>query len=357
MNFKKFFLSSFLLFSGIIYAQSDFRPGFIITNDNDTVYGSVDYRGDVLMGFMCRFRTDGKTIATYYPGDIQSYGFIDGNLYVARLLDEKKAFLECLILGKVSILFLRDENGDHYYIEKSGMQMAEIPYKEETRIVNSIPYQYASKTHIGVLTVYMQDAPSLQQEIMDIKKPEHKNLIRLAEHYNQLIDGNKKESVAYKKEIPAAGIFIEPYWGLVHYGGVGTFNEAGCFVYLYAPRTNERISIKTGASYQMLTGDLATRHVFKIPLQFHYIFPGKKLQPRVGLGANLFFRDFDGRFDFWTHSLAVNLGLNYRISDKWVVFGMYQSDFTPLIGYKATEGNGFANISYGISLGTMIKLK
>jgi len=32
-----------LLINQYLFSQTDFRPGYIITNENDTIYGLVDY--------------------------------------------------------------------------------------------------------------------------------------------------------------------------------------------------------------------------------------------------------------------------------------------------------------------------
>jgi hypothetical protein len=356
MNAKRLLFSGFLFISGIICAQTDFRPGFIITNDQDTVYGNVDYRGDELMGTLCRFRTDGKTITEYYPGDIEAYGFVEGKFYVARLLETKKAFLEYLISGQADIFYLRDETGDHYYIEKSGMPLAEIPYKEEMRYVNSTPYLYASKTHIGLLSLYMQDAPDFQSEIANIGKPEHKNLIKLAEDYHKVVCKDKA-CIVYEKKMPLLSWTIEPFWGLIKYAGIDDlFNEIGCYTSIASPRNNEKISVKTGVGYHRIKGDSVNLDIFKMPLQLQYIYPGKRLQPRIGLGVNLFFTDLDGKFDFWTHTFALNAGLNYRIADKLYVFGLFNSDFTPAYQWILEDESEFGKVGYGMSFGLSLKL-
>ena len=36
-----------------IIAQSDFRPGYYITNDLDTVFGLIDYRGEIRDSRIC----------------------------------------------------------------------------------------------------------------------------------------------------------------------------------------------------------------------------------------------------------------------------------------------------------------
>lgn len=356
MNTKGLIFSIFLFLSGIAFSQGDFRPGFIIDNDNDTVYGSVDYRGDELMGILCRFKTDGKNITDYYPGDIEAYGFVNGKFYIARLLPGKKVFLECLISGQADIFYLRDETGDHYYIEKRGMPLVEIPYKEGIRYVDSQPYQFQSKTHIGLLSLYMQDAPDFQKEIATIKKPEHRNLIKLAENYHNVVC--KDEScIIYEKKMRLISLSLEPFWGPVWYSGINGFsNEFGLFTYINSPRTNEKIFVRTGISFQRIQGISTQLDFYKIPLQIQYIYPGKKLQPRIGLGTNLFFMDYKGDINEWSHTFNIHAGLNYHIKDGWYVFGMYNQDYLPSMAWVMEEQIPFGRVSTSLSFGLFIKL-
>lgn len=79
---------------------------------------------------------------------------------------------------------MRDEFGDHYYLDKGGIKMAEIPYDQGVKDVGNKKVFYESTKHIGFLKFYMSDAPKLQSKIQTIKKPEHQNLINLAEDYH-----------------------------------------------------------------------------------------------------------------------------------------------------------------------------
>ena len=74
MNYKLLIIFILLCLSNILNAQNDFRAGYIITNSNDTVFGEIDYRGDILMGKLCKFKTNGN-IVDYLPSQISAYRF------------------------------------------------------------------------------------------------------------------------------------------------------------------------------------------------------------------------------------------------------------------------------------------
>ena len=87
-----------------IHAQRDFRKGYIITNQQDTIYGWIDYRGDVRNAKVCLFRkTETDPSMDYMPLDIAAYRFINSKYYVSRDVGDeyapKQVFLEYLVNG------------------------------------------------------------------------------------------------------------------------------------------------------------------------------------------------------------------------------------------------------------------
>lgn len=80
MKLNRLILLGLLISTGLLKAQSDFRPGYIIQNSGDTLYGQIDYRGDLLMGSVCKFKGAVDTTQAYAPSDIMAYRFIDSEL-------------------------------------------------------------------------------------------------------------------------------------------------------------------------------------------------------------------------------------------------------------------------------------
>ena len=86
------FLFSLILLSiaCIAHAQSDFRPGYIVTNEFDTITGLVDYRSDLVNMKVCSFKkTEASVTENYYPGDIYGYWIDEGKYYVSKVITEK----------------------------------------------------------------------------------------------------------------------------------------------------------------------------------------------------------------------------------------------------------------------------
>lgn len=176
------------LFTQLLQAQINFRPGYIINNDGDTVYGEIDLRPELLMAQSCHFRNQDLTITKdFFPNDLLGYRFIDGKYFISREISGKRVFLEFLIRGKISVFYLRDTLGDHYYLEKEGYEFAELPYEDRIIYKDISPSTYKSWTHIAMLNLYMQDAPSMKDKIKGTGKPTHQNLTRLARSYHQIV--------------------------------------------------------------------------------------------------------------------------------------------------------------------------
>ena len=64
-------------------AQTDFKSGYIIDLKGDTIFGQIDYRGDVLMSKVCKFKDDQDKITEFAPNEIAAFRFTDSKYYVA----------------------------------------------------------------------------------------------------------------------------------------------------------------------------------------------------------------------------------------------------------------------------------
>ena len=71
-----------------LMAQVNPQKGYIITNDNDTIYGTIDYLTDARNAKVCLFQKEGeKGYKSLSPTDIKGYRLAgDGIYYVSRML-------------------------------------------------------------------------------------------------------------------------------------------------------------------------------------------------------------------------------------------------------------------------------
>ena len=109
-------------------AQINPQRGFVITNGNDTIHGTIDYRSDTKNGRECLFKEDGHTsYQSYKPGEIKEYQLKNENIcYVTRTFpvggSEKTVFAEYLVQeGDISLFHHREGNVNYFYmVDASG---------------------------------------------------------------------------------------------------------------------------------------------------------------------------------------------------------------------------------------------
>lgn len=355
MKFSNLLSFLFVILPGVLNAQTDFRPGYVIKAVGDTLYGEIDYRGDITMNYLCRFRIcKDSAESRYSPNDIVAYRFSDDKYYISKKVFGIYIFLEYLVNGKISIYYSKDSEGKHYYIEKDDLGLSLLPYEEGIRYIDHKPYDYQSTQHMRILRDYMQDAPQLRNRIRSLRKPGYRNLIKLAEEYQNTVSGDEKCTV-YAKKIPFINLSFEPVMGMVKYNSSEKFKvEPGIFIYLWAPHTNEKIYFKTGVVYSRLKDEGKDVDVYKIPFQIQYLYPRGIIRPKLSVGFNfctLKLNDFNNR----TYTLSLCAGLDYPVSKNISMTTNFNADFIPVI-YTILYDYKFSLVSYSFNVGVYITI-
>ena len=116
---RKLLLSAMLcLFFASGFSQK-FLPGFIITLENDTIYGGVANQQDLINVKKCSFKDSLGEITIFQPNDIFGYKFNDGRYYISKKLEngnlEKSVFLEYLVKGVIDLYYYPSNEGDKYF--------------------------------------------------------------------------------------------------------------------------------------------------------------------------------------------------------------------------------------------------
>jgi hypothetical protein len=316
---KKIQLSIIIIFvfTKIVFSQSDFRKGFIITNENDTINGFINYREGIKKHKVCEFKlSEDRKVTSYFPKDINGYKFLNDKYFVTKEFTfennaKKKVFFEILVQGKVTLYkYLGD-----FFVEKYGEEY--IKLTNEKTLVNkgsAIFYKYSNR-YIGILSYLLSDCKQLKEEINTLRFLEME-LTDLIESYNNCIEG---PSVSFKENKP---------WLKTSFGFLAGMNSskisfksnsprqeyltsdfdhsndimAGLFIDFLSPRINERISLHADLfylntnyiSYSEIhyTSTIERNDVkidlkqLKIPLGLRYTFPDKKFTPFINMGVS-----------------------------------------------------------------------
>lgn len=220
----------------VLMAQSDFRDGYIVKNNNDTIYGLIDYKGNNANAMKCVFKTDiNSDEQIFSPDQLKAYRFTGSKYYVSRAVNSdnqtKQLFLEYLIKGIVSIYYYRIEGeGDHYLVEDANNALSELRYRQEEIFLDhtgwdrDAPYgRYIKETkdYIGQLKYIFSESPSICKRAESVGL-NHNSLIKLARDYhNEVCAG--EECIIYEKNLRKANITYGPVIGL----NAITINETG----------------------------------------------------------------------------------------------------------------------------------
>jgi hypothetical protein len=357
MKHKKIFLLRTLLFiilfsiSLLSFSQKDFRKGFIITNTADSISGRINFQGDIKNSEECNFQYETGRIVTFYPGDIKGYWFDDGKYYVSKYIEEKgkttRIFAEYLVRGQKDLFYFRDNGGSsRFLLSKSDSSLLIIPYEEKVEWIDGRGYNFVSTQHIGFLKAYFSDCPTIFNNIETIKKPEMKNMISITKEYHDEVCG-ENSCIIYKKNKLPVRFALEPRLEITNFREfTGFFNQYGAILYVWLPQSNEKLYFKTGFLYSKPYNDIS---MYKIPVQFEFIFPEKFIRPKFGIGFN-YYNMKDSESEFMSLAFSPTSGLLIRASESLYFDINFETDLFQF-SYRTGPFN-----SYSLGFGLFILL-
>jgi hypothetical protein len=341
------FCHLFVLFCAGIFCQSEFRNGYIISNSGDTIKGQIDYRGNIKNSQACVFKSETGKVKTFSPLDIVGYKFEEGRYYVSKYSKTeggyKILFVEFLVDGRKNAYYFRDDSGEHYLIEYVNDTLVELPNKEEIFTEDGLQYSRKPTKQLNYLKAYFKDCPALYPEIDKMGKINEDNLVRITTRYHNKMCPDSVCIVYYKRK-PGIGIALEPEIGAIDYHYSSGSPEYGVLVYLWLPRTNERLFLKTGYLVSNSAYEDYTYRVSKLTLQFEYLFPDKLIRPKFDLGVNVFFGSL-----YTENSLTANAGLLFKLWPS-IYLDLNMGGDINSIG-SMIAGDGVFWISYSLNTG------
>lgn len=202
---RTFWIIILILISNIINAQSDFRPGYYIKPNNDTIKGLIKLRGDVRNSKQCIFKQKADSNEEVFnPTDIYGYRFSDSKFYISKTISvkgvEKQLFLEYVLKGVVSLYYYIDEAlKERYFLETKNGRLVELRNDiKKVQVNGRVKGVQENKKHIGVLKVAFSDCKEIQSRI-DQTKLNHKSLINISKKYHNYVC-NGEECIIYEKK-------------------------------------------------------------------------------------------------------------------------------------------------------------
>lgn len=268
----KYRIILFLTFcTGIsLYAQSNYKQGYIITNENDTINGLIDFRTDRTNSNVCKFKKFEKSDEEiFHPGEILGYRFIkEMKYYVSRTIEIDKikqtVFLEYLVQGIKDLYFYPGEK-DYYFIENEDGSLIPVTQEPEKIIDDKIKKDYKYK---GALAYIFRDCKSVYKKI-DKTILDRSSMIKLTRQYHSemcspgeecIVFENDYKKVFFKFDFSLYGGFqnMEYIYGqteLIKFGSAKSYSPIiGGLVNVSNPRITKSLSFQAGISLSSLKG-------------------------------------------------------------------------------------------------------
>lgn len=164
---NRYFIIGLLLFTLPISAQVNPQRGYILTNEGDTIRGTIDFRSETKNAQSCRFKADNASeYRSYQPDEIHGYRLEgDGVFYVTRTFPvegiSKTFFAEYLLQGGISLYRYQEHACDYFYLENRRGEVVELrdpEYNGNSKDIRERNYSEASKLLTADLTTAMEVA-------------------------------------------------------------------------------------------------------------------------------------------------------------------------------------------------------
>lgn len=303
-------------------AQSDYKPGYVVRSQGDTLQGQVSYRASALGNTIGFKRNRQAGTVTYTANDIAGYGFPGDRNYRTRTLDHadtlaaEHVFMQELVRGTVSLFVYRNT----FFVEKNDNpgKLHKLYITQETYVNkdNAIARR-AVNHHVRTLNTLMQDCFAMFSKIERVKLAE-KSLVDLIREYNNCTGGTE-EQTTFKEAKKWFGIrpgFVgaishtslhfsasdETYLHLDYAAfNTNTFPSFGVALLLNSPRINEKASLLLEGRYFRNSYQADPSYVWfdsyydneiaidiaalKLTTALRYDFGGKTIQPFVNAGS------------------------------------------------------------------------
>lgn len=221
-------LCTFVMLLGILPAKAQTNPqaGYVITNDNDTLRGTIDYRTDAKNAQSCRFMADSETTyKEYLPNEIKGYRLSDiGVCYVTRTFpiegEQRTFFAEYLLEGGVSLYRHKESTVEYFYLVDTDGKVATIRETGDV-ILRRDDQIMAQRQKLVEATQIFQKSQKTLKELWAMPQVSAELLLKLTKAYNKEFYAEASETEFYQKDIKSSDGLIARFR---IEGGVGFSN-------------------------------------------------------------------------------------------------------------------------------------
>jgi hypothetical protein len=191
MGKQIFSIFFFVLLVSHSFSQSNYKEGYIITLQQDTVSGWLDFRTDQTNARLCRFkRTEHGAEEIFHPGEIAGYRFIrEGKYYVTKQVkidnEYQTFFLEFLIQGLKNLYYLPLDNGYFYFEGQDGMLVGVT--KQPDQITENYKVKEDNR-YKGVMSYLFYDCLPLSMQTARVAFDKGSMIVFTKKYHDQMCD-------------------------------------------------------------------------------------------------------------------------------------------------------------------------
>lgn len=291
-----FLIIFFVVISSRSYCQNDFRSGFIITSENDTIKTQVAYRSNLKNYKSCLCKGEQGEIE-YLPNQIKGFGYDNDKFFSSQI--SKDSFVEALVSGKISLY----KSKNTYYLKKDTSLYTLEPAFEEVEKDGRVSVK-ENKSWRGITSFLISDCITDPQNVVAGTNQEEKSLTKLIVKYNKCTGSEVAEYKAHKPWIKyefgatvglsKTDIQITKKKRYVAYlkDSYSSYDPTfGVLINIASPRISERFSFQSEiqfikSNYSSLieinnpTKEIHDTYInlttLSVPLSLKYSFPEKK---------------------------------------------------------------------------------
>lgn len=190
MKFYFFLILSLVAVSNMV-AQYSFEPGYIITQNNDTIQGFILEKTDAELAGKIQFKADKNAVVkTYRPDELAGFGFDHGRAFqqipaVISTDDTLYVFGKRIIEGKIDLFVLRHAHQTKPDIFLYNNLTDNIipfikPRRSKLKKQDSLSYSQS-----GLTDQFSRQDSSFVQEILAVKRPSEKKIKKEIIKYNR----------------------------------------------------------------------------------------------------------------------------------------------------------------------------
>ena len=197
---KRYLLFLLILtwYFAICNGQGSYNPGYIITNNSDTVRGLIKQQSNYQNSINCNFREEkNQSAKNFSPGEIKGYRIENSKYYVSKdiVIDslKQKKFLEYLVKGIVDLFYYKDVGKEYYFVQKNTLLMllsndVSIVTVEENGLNGEYEKSYYknSNQYKRILQYLFKESPEVLKEIPNTAF-DYRPLIKITKDYHNSV--------------------------------------------------------------------------------------------------------------------------------------------------------------------------